>query len=115
MVTITLYHNPKCSKSRETLAILRQAGVEPIIIEYLKTPLDEATIWQLIHESGVTLQQAIRTDVEPYQQFIEGKQLTDAEIIKLIAQHPSLLNRPFASGQKGTKFCRPPERVKELL
>lgn len=112
---ITLYHNPKCSKSRETLAILREAGVEPTIVEYLVTPLSAELIEKLIHESGVSIEQALRTDVKEYQQFIEGKALSDNEIIALMSAHPRLLNRPFASGQKGTKFCRPPELVKDLL
>lgn len=112
---ITLYHNPKCSKSRETLAILRENGVEPTIIEYLKTPLSAELIAKLIRESGISVSQALRTDVEEYQQLIADKALSDSDIIVLMSAHPRLLNRPFASGQKGTKFCRPPELVKELL
>ena len=112
---ITLYHNPKCSKSRETLAIIREAGIEPEIVEYLVTPLSAELIQQLISESGISIAQAIRTDVPAYKDYVEGKNLSDQEIISLIATHPTLLNRPFASGSKGTKFCRPPELVKELL
>lgn len=112
---ITLYHNPKCSKSRETLAILQTAGVAVQIVEYLKTPLSADTITRLISESGITISQAMRTDVPTYQQFIEGKALNEAQLIALITEYPELLNRPFASGPKGTKFCRPPELVRELL
>lgn len=112
---ITLYHNPKCSKSRETLAILRENGVEPTIVEYLKTPLSAELIATLIAESGVSVQQALRTDVDEYAEFVADKQLSDSEIIALMAAHPRLLNRPFARGEKGTRFCRPPELVKALL
>lgn len=112
---ITLYHNPNCSKSRETLAILQENGVNVQIIEYLNDPLDQATIQRLIQESGISVQQALRTDVAEYAEFIEGQSLSDEQIIALMAKHPRLLNRPFASGEKGTVFCRPPELVKELL
>lgn len=112
---ITLYHNPKCSKSRETLAILQQHGIEVEIIEYLKAPLDQTTIARLIHDSGITLEQALRTETDEYKTLIKDKNLSQEQIIALIAAHPKLLNRPFASGRKGTKFCRPPELVKELL
>ncbi|MGX3020705.1 arsenate reductase (glutaredoxin) [Ursidibacter sp. B-7004-1] len=114
-MAITLYHNPKCSKSRETLALIQQAGIEPIIVEYLKTPLSQETIQRLIQESGILLQDALRTDVDEYTQHIVGKNLSDDAIIQLMAQYPRLLNRPFVSGEKGTKFCRPPELVKSLL
>lgn len=112
---ITLYHNPNCSKSRETLAILQENGMNVQIIEYLKQPLDEATISRLIAESGINIQEALRTDVAEYAEWVENRDLNEAQIIALIAKYPRLLNRPFASGKKGTKFCRPPELVKELL
>ena len=112
---ITLYHNPKCSKSRETLAIIREAGIEPQIVEYLVTPLSADLIQRLINESGISLAQAIRTDVPAYAEYIEGKNLSHEEIIALMAKHPTLMNRPFASGPKGTIFCRPPQLIKEIL
>ncbi|MDO4697599.1 MAG: arsenate reductase (glutaredoxin) [Pasteurellaceae bacterium] len=112
---ITLYHNPKCSKSRETLAILQENGVNVEIVEYLKTPLSAELITQLIDESGITIEQALRTDVDEYSQFIADKSLSKAEIIERMAAHPRLLNRPFARGREKTRFCRPPELVKELL
>ena len=115
MQTITLYHNPKCSKSRETLAILQESGVNVQIVEYLKGSLAAVDIERLIRQSGVSLNEAIRSDVAEYQQYIADKHLSEAEIFALIAQYPTLLNRPFASGGKGVKFCRPPELVKELL
>lgn len=112
---ITLYHNPKCSKSRETLAIIRSSGIEPMIVEYLKTPLSAEEITRLIDESGISVEQALRTDVAAYTQWVEGKSLSKEEIIQLMAEYPTLLNRPFASGQKGVRFCRPPELVNEIL
>lgn len=112
---ITLYHNPKCSKSRETLAILQENGVKVNIVEYLKNPLTADEIQFLIQTSGVSLSSAMRQDVPEYAEQIQGKQLNDKEIFALMAKYPRLLNRPFASGKKGVKFCRPPELVKELL
>lgn len=112
---ITLYHNPKCSKSRETLAILQENNVSVEIVEYLKTPLTVATIRQLIQDSGIEIEQALRTETDEYKNLIAGQALSNEQIFELIAEHPRLLNRPFASGVKGTKFCRPPELVKELL
>lgn len=110
---LTIYHNPKCSKSRETLAIIQATGIEPIIIEYLNVPLDITVIKRLITESGLSVREAIRTDVEAYQQITP--EMSDNDIFALIAQYPNLLNRPFVSGQKGTKLCRPPELVNTLL
>lgn len=116
-MAITLYHNPNCSKSRETLAIIQTFAptCELTIIDYLNTPLSRAEIARLIQESGISVHQALRTDVPAYGQFIENQPLSDDDIIRLMATHPSLLNRPFASGEKGTRFCRPPELVKEIL
>lgn len=116
-MAITLYHNPNCSKSRETLAIIQERVPqnEITIIEYLTTPLSASEITRLISESGISVQQALRTDVPAYAQFIENQGFSEAEIIGLMATHPSLLNRPFASGEKGSRFCRPPELVKEIL
>ncbi|MDH2998522.1 arsenate reductase (glutaredoxin) [Pasteurellaceae bacterium LFhippo2] len=112
---VTIYHNPKCSKSRETLALIKEAGIEPTIVEYLKNPLSKEQVAQLIQQSGLSALDSIRTDVEPYQQFIQGKEISDDEIFALIAEYPALLNRPFVSGSKGTKLCRPPELVKGLI
>lgn len=112
---ITLYHNPHCSKSCAVLALIRQAGIEPNIVEYLNTPLCAETIAQLIQASGISVQAALRQDVAEYAAHIAGRNLSDEAIIQLMATYPKLLNRPFASGEKGTKFCRPPELVLSLL
>lgn len=116
-MAITLYHNPNCSKSRETLAIIQERlpKSDITIIEYLTTPLSVNEITRLISESGISVQQALRTDVPAYAQFVENQTLSEVEMIALMATYPSLLNRPFASGEKGSRFCRPPELVKEIL
>ncbi|AAP95557.1 arsenate reductase (glutaredoxin) [[Haemophilus] ducreyi] len=114
-MSLTIYHNPKCSKSRATLAIIREAGIEPTIVEYLNTPLTVAEIKRLLMESELSPFDAIRKEVDVYQQYIANQTLTDDEIIELIATYPALLNRPFVSGPKGAKLCRPPELVKALL
>lgn len=114
-MNITLYHNPKCSKSRETLAILQQYGANVHIVEYLNTPLNQEEIEFLIEKSGIPFELALRQDVPEYATFIQNQSLDKAQIIDLMVQYPRLLNRPFASGKKGVKFCRPPELVKDLL
>ncbi|WP_301099763.1 arsenate reductase (glutaredoxin) [Otariodibacter sp.] len=114
-MSITIYHNPKCSKSRETLALIREAGIEPTIVEYLKTPVEPETIKHLIKESGISIDKALRTEVDAYHQYIEGQDLAEDEIIQLMSEHATLINRPFVTSDKGTRFCRPPELVKELL
>lgn len=112
---VTIYHNPLCSKSREVLALIHSAGIEPEIIEYLKTPLSAETVRQLIHNSGLKVREAIRTDVESYTQHIADKPISDEAIIDLIVQDPRLLNRPFVQTDKGARLCRPPETVLALL
>ncbi|QIW15256.1 arsenate reductase (glutaredoxin) [Pasteurellaceae bacterium RH1A] len=114
-MSITLYHNPKCSKSRETLALIRAKGLEPLIVEYLKDPLSVSQVEHLYRASGMSLDDLLRKEQEAYQTHIAGKNLSEAEIFDLIAQFPSLLNRPFVESDKGVRFCRPPELVYEIL
>ncbi|MCK3654844.1 arsenate reductase (glutaredoxin) [Pasteurellaceae bacterium Macca] len=112
-MSITIYHNPNCSKSRETLALIRRRGIEPKIVEYLNTALDIDTVKNLIEKSGLTPRQAIRTDVPAY--GVIDDQTSDEAILAHIVANPSLLNRPFVESDKGVRFCRPPELVNELL
>lgn len=112
---VTIYHNPKCSKSRETLALIRARGIEPEVVEYLKQPLGEQTLRTLLAQSGLKAEQILRNDSDAYQQYVAGKTLNEAELIALMAEHPSLLNRPLVISDKGARLCRPPELVNEIL
>ena len=112
-MTITIYHNPACSKSRETLALIRAAGIEPHIVEYLDTPLGVAAIKTLLAESGLSARAAMRSDVPEFAQA--QLDWSEAQLIEWLAQHPRLLNRPFVRSSKGTRLCRPPELVHEIL
>ena len=115
-MTVTIYHNPDCGTSRNTLAMIRQSGVEPAIIEYLRTPPDRATIRRLVADAGLTLRKALRRKDTPYDALgLDDPSLTDDALLDAIADHPILLNRPIVVTDKGAKLCRPGETVSELL
>ena len=107
-MTITIYHNPNCSKSRATLGLIRNAGIEPQIVEYLQTPPDEAILRQLLAQMNFAAQDLVR---EP--ERFSGS--PDDEIIAAMLREPSLINRPIVVSDKGTCLCRPPELVLDLL
>ncbi|HEY9011191.1 MAG TPA: arsenate reductase (glutaredoxin) [Devosia sp.] len=115
-MTTTIYHNPDCGTSRNTLAMIRQSGVEPVVIEYLKTPPDRATILRLVADAGLTLRQALRQKDTPYDALdLADPGLTDDALLDAIAEHPILLNRPFVVTPLGTRLCRPSEVVLDIL
>jgi len=115
-MSITIYHNPDCGTSRNTLAMIRRSGVEPVVVEYLKTPPDRATVRQLIADAGLTIRQALRQKDTPYAELgLADAALGDAQLLDAIAAHPILLNRPFVVTPKGTRLCRPSEVVLEIL
>ncbi len=115
-MTITIYHNPDCGTSRNTLEMIRQSGVEPVVVEYLKTPPDRAAVARLISDAGLTVRQALRQKDTPYETLSLGDPLLgDEQLLDAIAAHPILLNRPFVVTPKGTRLCRPSEVVLELL
>lgn len=115
-MTVTIYHNPDCGTSRNTLAMIRQSGVEPEVIEYLKTPPSRARIIELVAAAGMTLRQAIRQKDTPYAELgLADATLTDAALFDAIAAHPILLNRPFVETPLGTRLCRPSEVVLDIL
>ena len=115
-MTVTIYHNPECGTSRNTLAMIRQSGVEPTIIEYLQTPPSRDRIVQLVLAAGITLRQAIRQKDTPYDQLGLGDMsLSDDALLDAIGQHPILLNRPFVETPIGTRLCRPSEVVLDIL
>lgn len=113
---ITIYHNPACGTSRNTLALIRNAGVEPQVIEYLKTPPSRGELKKLIADAGLTVRQALREKGTPYAELKLGDPaLSDEQLIDAIVAHPILLNRPFVVTQQGTSLCRPSEKVLEIL
>ncbi|HDQ4282242.1 arsenate reductase (glutaredoxin) [Acinetobacter baumannii] len=113
---VKIYHNPACGTSRNTLALIRHAGIEPIVIEYLQTPPSKDELIQLIKDSNLTVREAIRKNIDPYKDLeIEQDHWTDEQLIDFMVQYPILINRPFVVTQKGTRLCRPSEIVLDIL
>lgn len=113
---IKIYHNPACGTSRNTLALIRNAGVEPIVIEYLTTPPSKAELVELIRSAGLSVREAIRKNVPPYSELgIEQKNWSDDQLLNFMLQHPILINRPFVVTDLGTRLCRPSEMVLDIL
>ena len=115
-VPVTIYHNPSCGTSRNTLQMIRDAGIEPTIIEYLKSPPDRATIQSLIERMGITARELLRQKGTPYAELrLDDSHWTEAELINQMLEHPILINRPIVVTPAGVRLCRPPERVLEIL
>jgi arsenate reductase len=113
---ITIYHNPNCGTSRNTLAMIRNTGVEPQIIEYLKTPPTREVLKDLIAKAGLTVRQAIREKGTPYAELgLDNPALTDEQLLDAMLAHPILINRPFVVTSKGVRLCRPSELALEIL
>ena len=113
---ITIYHNPDCGTSRNVLAMIRQSGVEPEIIEYLKTPPSREKLRELINAMGISVRGLLRERGTPYQEFaLDNPNLTDEQLIDQMLAHPILINRPIVVTPKGVKLCRPSESVLPLL
>jgi arsenate reductase len=115
-VTITIYHNPACGTSRNTLAMIRQSGEQPIVIEYLKTPPSRARLVELIAAMGIPVRALLREKGTPYAELGLGDpKWSDDELIDFMLAHPILINRPIVETPKGVRLCRPSERVLDLL
>lgn len=115
-MTVTIYHNPDCGTSRNTLAMIRNAGVEPDVIEYLKTPPDRATLIDLIARMGVPVRAVIREKGTPYAELgLDNPALTDAQLVDAMLAHPILINRPIVVTERGVRLCRPSEAVLDIL
>ncbi|WOS41879.1 arsenate reductase (glutaredoxin) [Xanthomonas rydalmerensis] len=116
MPTITIYHNPACGTSRNVLGLIRNSGVEPTVIEYLKTPPDRATVQALAAASGQPLRALLREKATPYAELgLDDPALDEDALLDAIQQHPILLNRPIVVTPLGTRLCRPSETVLEIL
>lgn len=113
---ITIYHNPACGTSRNTLALIRNAGVEPTVIEYLKTPPARAVLQDMISKAGLSVREAIRQKGTPYGELgLEDPTLTDDQLLDAMLKHPILINRPFVVTPWGVRLSRPSEVVLEIL
>ncbi len=115
-VPVTIYHNPSCGTSRNTLALIRNAGVEPRVIEYLKTPPDRATLESLIQRMGIRPRDLLRQKGTPYEELrLSADHWTDAQLIDQMLAQPILLNRPIVVTSWAVKLCRPSEAVLDIL
>ena len=115
-MTITIYHNPACGTSRNVLALIRHAGLEPTVIEYLKTPPSKEKLRQLVTAMGITVRELLREKGTPYAELgLADPKFSDEQLLDFIGQHPILMNRPVVETPLGTKLCRPSEEVLELL
>jgi arsenate reductase len=115
-VSVTIYHNPACGTSRNTLAMIRQSGVEPEVIEYLKNPPDCARLIGLITAMGISVRALLREKGTPYAELgLADPKWSDDELIDFMLAHPILINRPIVVTPKGTRLCRPSESVLDLL
>lgn len=115
-MTLTIYHNPACGTSRNTLAMIRQSGEEPIIIEYLKDPPSRERLVALIAAMNIPARDLLRQNGTPYDELGLGDpKWTDDELIDFMMQHPILINRPIVVTDKGVRLCRPSEAVLDIL
>jgi arsenate reductase len=116
MIEVTIYHNPGCGTSRNTLALIRNAGVEPTVIEYLKHPPDRATLESLLSRMNIRPRELLRQKGTPYAQLgLDADHWTDAQLIEQMLAHPLLINRPIVITPWGVKLCRPSEAVLDIL
>jgi arsenate reductase len=115
-MSVTIYHNPSCGTSRNTLAMIRQSGDEPEIIEYLKTPPPRARLLELIQAMGISVRGLLREKGTPYAELgLADPKWSDDQLLDFMLAHPILINRPIVVTPKGTRLCRPSEAVLDLL
>lgn len=116
MNQVTIYHNPACGTSRNVLAMIRNSGEEPVVIEYLKTPPDRVTLTALITAMGVPVRAVLREKGAPYAELgLDDPKWSDEQLIGFMLQHPILINRPIVATPLGTMLCRPSEAVLDIL
>lgn len=116
MTDIVIYHNPLCGTSRNALAMIRNAGIEPHVVEYLKTPPSRALLMEIIERAGITPRALLREKGTPYAELGLGDEtLTDEVLVDAMMEHPILINRPLVVSPLGVKLCRPSEAVLDLL
>ncbi|CAN7522781.1 arsenate reductase (glutaredoxin) [Ensifer sp. ENS07] len=115
-MNVTIYHNPACGTSRNALAMIRNAGIEPTVIEYLQAPPSRQALEKMIADAGLTVRDALREKGTPYAELGLGEPtVSDERLIDAMMAHPILINRPFVVTPIGTRLCRPSERVLDIL
>jgi arsenate reductase len=115
-MNVTIYHNPGCGTSRNTLAMIRNAGIEPTVVEYLKTPPSREQLVKMIADAGLTVREAIRQKDTPYAELgLDNPVLTDEQLLDAMLANPILINRPFVITPLGTRLSRPSELVLDIL
>jgi len=113
---VVIYHNPACGTSRNALAMIRNAGIEPHVVEYLKTPPSRALVRQMLTRAGLSVRDVLREKGTPYAELgLADPALTDEQLLDAVEAHPVLLNRPLVVSPKGVRLCRPSEAVLDLL
>ncbi|MDR5777579.1 MULTISPECIES: arsenate reductase (glutaredoxin) [unclassified Caballeronia] len=116
MSEVIIYHNPDCGTSRNTLAMVRNAGIEPVVIEYLKNPPSREKLVELINQSGLGVREVLRQKGTPYAELhLDNPALTDDQLLDAMIAHPILINRPFVVTSVGVRLCRPSEIVLDIL
>ena len=116
MSNVTIFHNPACGTSRNVLGLIRHAGIEPEVIEYLRTPPTREHLKQLLVDAGLSVREVLRDKGTPFSELdLANPKWTDEQLLDFIGQHPILINRPLVVTPLGTKLCRPSEEVLELL
>lgn len=112
----TIFHNPQCGTSRNALAMIRNAGIEPTVVEYLKTPPTREQLTRMIREAGLTVREAIREKGTPYAELgLADPELSEDHLLEAMLATPILINRPFVATPLGTRLCRPSELVLDIL
>ncbi|MGO8835015.1 MAG: arsenate reductase (glutaredoxin) [Roseiarcus sp.] len=115
-MTVTIYHNPDCGTSRNTLSMIRKSGEEPIVIEYLKNPPSRDRLKELIEAMGISVRSLLREKDTPYAALgLSDSKWTDEQLIDFMMEHPILINRPIVVAPRGARLCRPSEKVLEIL
>jgi len=114
-MTIAIYHNPRCSKSRKTLALIREKGLEPDIIEYLQTPPSVEELNHILNLLGIEPEALLRKGEEEYREFFKGREIPRQEVIALMVQHPKVIERPIVVHGEKAVLGRPPENVLDIL
>jgi arsenate reductase len=115
-MSVTIFHNPRCGTSRNTLALIREAGIEPEVVEYLKTPPGREKLKALLQAMGMSVRDLLREKGTPYAELqLDDPKWTDEQLLDFMEQHPILMNRPIVQTPLGTRLCRPSETVPELL
>ena len=113
---VTIYHNPNCGTSRNTLGLIRNAGIEPTVIEYLQQPPSRATLVDMIGRAGLSVREAVREKGTPFAELgLDNPATTDEQLIDAMLAHPVLINRPFVVTPLGVRLCRPSELVLDIL